>query len=90
MSEAVLYKDFLINLSHLFSNQENVGCLLLRAIRDPHAAGKVYKFQGNTAFFLNLYNQRKKLSCKLGVIVVTDGIGSKEGVYAEVLHSPIL
>ena len=56
MTESVLYKDFLINLSHLFSDQENVGRLLLRAIRNPHASGKVHKFESNTAFFLDFHN----------------------------------
>ena len=85
IAHACGHQNFLKLLAHTLADGHDIVLGLLRAVRDAHTAGQVDITDVHTGGLLHPDSQLEQDTCQLRVILIGNGIGSKESVDAEVL-----
>ena len=79
-------ENFLVYLPHALPDSHNIVGLLVRAVRNAHAARQVDKGNMRSCLLLELHRQLKQNLCQHGIVFVGHRVACQKGVNAEILR----
>jgi len=84
------FQHLFVCLTYALADFSDVRFLLIRAIGNAHAAGKVDKGHRQTSVILNFHRQTEQLPRQRGVIVILCGVRGQKCVDSHFLGAPLL
>ena len=82
-------QDLIINLVDILSDNGDVIGSLVGLVSDTYSAGKIDELNVCSGFFFQFDSKLEKLSRKLSVVLIGNGVACKESVDTELLSSEL-